>query len=94
MDVLDDVLLVAHGADRLRRVFEENDHAVDAVIEGVLFDVRCGACLAAMEKVSQTSSHTKVYLPLLEVVVEVVVHGHGYIAFLHFEKNLVLFIAF
>ena len=50
VDVLYDVLVVAHGASSLRCVCEPNNHSVTAVMECVVLDLSASVSLAAFTK--------------------------------------------
>jgi len=45
VNILDDVLLVAHRANRLRSMLEADDHSMATVMESVLLDVGSGLFL-------------------------------------------------
>lgn len=46
VDILDDVLLIAHGAGRLRGMLEADDLTMVAIVESVLLNVGNGLFLA------------------------------------------------
>lgn len=72
-------------------MFEPDDHSVTAIVECIFLDVGRGLSLSTSKgwsaiDTAMTSSH--VCLPLLEVVIEVMIHRHWGVAAFHLEEEI------